>query len=122
MSCGQGPGPVVLDDVEVDALAQSAHRLDEPKRLGGGVHLPPAGCEERHRGRGRAELEDDPDVAFELGQDRADRLRVLRAEDAHVPSASIFASRYARYGAGSIVGEPVRRSIVSFGVSLRPSE
>ena len=37
-------------------------------------------------------------------------------------SVASLSRRYARYGCGSIVGDPVSRSIVSFGVNLRPSE
>ena len=115
-------GLVVLHDLERHPLRQRAHVLEHGLRLGAGVELATSCGEDRHGGRRRSELERDPDVLLKRGEDAADGVLLLLAEDGHDLAASSFAPRYSRYGAGSISGEPVSRSIVSFGVSFRPSE
>jgi len=113
----------VIHDGERDPRRLGADRLDETVRLGAGVDLAAAGGEERDRSRARAELERHLDVALERAEDVAHGGGVASAERARHAAASVacLSRRYARYGSGSISDEPVSRSIVSFGVSLRPS-
>ena len=122
---GQGPGSSCSRTVSAHALVERADRLEQPARDGGGVELAAPCGEQRHGRRRRTELERHLDVVREPRERLADRRLVVRAERrpvGHVVNAAFLSRRYARYGPGSSSGEPVSRSIVSFGVSFRPSE
>ena len=119
---GQGPGSSCSTTSSVTRLGQRADVLEHREGLRAGVDLAPARGEQGDRHGCRPELERDGHVLLERRQHRLDGLALAFAEDVHDREASTFARRYSRYGAGSISGEPVSRSMVSFGVSFRPRE